>query len=247
MAELTTHYTSLATGDGAFAQMIGNFSIVTVMDATVYDYKDACELVDNTDKTFKKSNAYSAYAALKTDADKKATEDHKYLCKLETLKVANITQEGPTKTVTGGKYANTLVKYGKTARLEMQDALGNAEAIEALCGGLVEYHAAKRDSAHRIGLHIGSDFSGPKTMLLEGFFIDATDGKQVDVAIILYQVNPDSIFNMTQDAEGDATVFDMNGDLLTTEILVGAQGEDGLTEVPHGVFYSIIDPKHKEA
>ena len=63
---------------------------------------------------------------------------------------------------------------------------------------------------------------------------------QVKVAIIFYQFLPDSLFNLTQDAEGDATVFDMNGDLLTTEILVGQKEEN--TPTPHGVFYSIIDP-----
>ena len=79
----------------------------------------------------------------------------------------------------------------------------------------------------------------------DSFFIDRTTGEQVKVAIIFYQFLPDSIFNLTQDAEGDATVFDMNGDLLTTEILVG--NEDGTKNIVHGVFYSIIDPEVKEA
>ena len=58
--------------------------------------------------------------------------------------------------------------------------------------------------------------------------------------IIFYQFLPDSIFNLTQDAEGDATVFDMNGDLLTTDILVG--DEEG-TEVIHGEFYTVLERK----
>lgn len=73
----------------------------------------------------------------------------------------------------------------------------------------------------------------------ESFFIDRETGKQIDVKIIFYQFSPDSIFNLTQDAEGDATVFDMNGDLLTTEILLGTD-EAKNTGVPHGVFYSIL-------
>ena len=56
---------------------------------------------------------------------------------------------------------------------------------------------------------------------------------------MFYQFLPESLFNLTQDAEGDATVFDMNGDLLTTEIQVGKA--DGSTE-SHGVFWSVIDP-----
>ena len=53
---------------------------------------------------------------------------------------------------------------------------------------------------------------------------------------------PDSIFNLTQDAEGDATVFDMNGDLLATEVKIGnTEGKD----ISHGLFYSIVDPEHE--
>ena len=71
----------------------------------------------------------------------------------------------------------------------------------------------------------------------DSFFIDRKTGQQVKVKIIFYQFLPDSIFNLTQDAEGDATVFDMNGDLLTTEILVG---DKDTNQIVHGVFYSII-------
>ena len=76
----------------------------------------------------------------------------------------------------------------------------------------------------------------------DSFFIDRKTGQQVKVKIIFYQFLPDSIFNLTQDAEGDATVFDMNGDLLTTEILVG-DNKESTTGLLHGVFYSIIDEK----
>ena len=34
------------------------------------------------------------------------------------MKMANITIDGPTKTVTGGQYSNPLLKFGKTARIE---------------------------------------------------------------------------------------------------------------------------------
>ena len=47
---------------------------------------------------------------------------------------------------------------------------------------------------------------------------------------------------MTQEAGGDAAVFDFNGDLLMIEIKVGHQGmaaEAGAL-IDHGVFYSII-------
>ena len=206
-----------------FTDMLKKFAIVTVMNAKVY--KEV--------KTQKDDKTY-----MTPEEVIQAAEATKELCTLNTLKIANVTMEGPTKTVTGGQYTNPLVKFGKTARLEMQDALGRANAIEALCGGIVE------DLGGEItGLHFGEDFVGPKMIIGDSFFIDRKSGQQVKVKIIFYQFLPDSIFNLTQDAEGDATVFDMNGDLLTTEILVGrSEGE----EQPHGVFYSIINPEEED-
>lgn len=215
------HYTRLSSSTGSFDAMLAKFGVVTVMDAKIFEYNE---------EKIKGQTAYQIYQ----DFSKQTP-----VCSLDTLKIANVTIDGPTKTITGGKYNNTLLKYGKTARLEMQDALGNAEAIDALCGGLVE-RAGETDPKTKIGLHVGSDFSTPKTIIGDSFFLDE-NGQQVKVGIIFYQFNPDSLFNLTQDAEGDATVFDMNGDLLTTEIMVGK--EDG-EPVSHGVFYSIVDPEH---
>ena len=226
------HYTSLSNSTSTFADMLDHFGIVTVMDAYVFDYDSS---------KINGQNAYEIYQALKgTD---KSNPFSTRLCKLDTLKVANVTVEGPTKSITGGKYANTLLKYGKTATMEIQDALGNAKAIEALCGGLVESCGSSKDEATKIGLHIGSDFSSAKTIIGDTFFIDQKTGQQVKVGIIFYQFLPDSLFNLTQDAEGDATVFDMNGSLLLTDIMVG---NDAGSQVTHGVFYSIINPDHAD-
>ena len=220
--------TRLGGSDASFNQMIQRFGVVTVMNAKVFD---VAELGFN----FVDKDAYGIYNELK-DVETKGVKG--YRCTLDTLKIANVSIEGPSKTVTGGQYSNPLIKFGKSARLEMQDALGNAEAVEALCGGVVEYKEGAAGDI--IGLHNGEDFAGPKCIIGDSFFIDQRTGAQVKVAIIFYQFLPDSLFNLTQDAEGDATVFDMNGDLLTTEILVGQK--EGNTPEPHGVFYSIIDP-----
>ena len=215
---------SKATFDG---MMKNGFGIVTVMNARVFDALDT--------ETLKGKNAYQIY-----DEYKNNTDD--LICTIDTLKIANVTQEGPSKTVTGGQYSNPLIKFGKSARLEIQDALGRAKAIDALCGGVAEYF---KENDEITGLHFGEDFVGAKMIIGDSFFIDRTTGEQVKVAILFYQFLPDSIFNLTQDAEGDATVFDMNGDLLTTEILVG--NEDGTRDIIHGVFYSIINPEKAEA
>lgn len=226
---MANNYTRLGGSDASFNQMIQRFGVVTVMNAKVFD-------VAELGFDFASKDAYGIYNELK-DIETKGVKG--YRCTLDTLKIANVSIEGPSKTVTGGQYSNPLIKFGKSARLEMQDALGNAEAVEALCGGIVEYKEGAAGDI--IGLHNGEDFAGPKCIIGDSFFIDQRTGAQVKVAIIFYQFLPDSLFNLTQDAEGDATVFDMNGDLLTTEILVGQKGETENPK-PHGVFYSIIDP-----
>lgn len=208
--------TRLGGNSASFDSMMKNgFGVVTVMNAKVYDAPEASVLKGLT--------AYEIYERSKT---------MQLLCEIDTFKVANVTEEGPSKTVTGGRYSNPLIKFGKSARLEMQDALGRAAAIDALCGGIME-----TEDLAVVGLHFGEDFVGPKMIVGDSFFIDRKTGQQVKVKIIFYQFLPDSIFNLTQDAEGDATVFDMNGDLLTTEIVVGDKDTNPLV---HGVFYSII-------
>lgn len=174
---------------------------------------------------------------------------------LKYLKTANSTQEGPTKTITGGQNASPLVKYGKTARLEMQDALGNAEALEALTGLTVEYFRTQyagtaslieNDEASDV-LHATTTFAGHKTIIGDTFIIDANTGAQVPAYVIFYDFLSDSLFNLTQDAEGDATVFDMNGDLIETKILIGnlfignTETKGGDTDgIVTGTFYSIM-------
>ena len=213
--------TRLGGNSASFDSMMKNgFGVVTVMNAKVYDAPEASVLKGLT--------AYEIYERSKT---------MQLLCEIDTFKVANVTEEGPSKTVTGGRYSNPLIKFGKSARLEMQDALGRAAAIDALCGGIME-----TEDLAVTGLHFGEDFVGPKMIVGDSFFIDRKTGQQVKVKIIFYQFLPDSIFNLTQDAEGDATVFDMNGDLLTTEIVVGDKDTKPLV---HGVFYSII-PETKD-
>lgn len=210
--------TILESGAALFAQMIKQFGAVTVMNAHIYEIGDY---------DFSAKTAQQIYIDFKTK-EKLAT--------LDTLKMANVTVEGPTKTVTGGQYSNPLIKFGKTARFEMQDALGRADALEAF-GGVVNEYAGELYSSAIQAVHSTEDFTGAKLIMGESFFIDRASGKQVDVILMFYQVLPDSIFNLTQDAEGDASVFDMNGDLLTTTILV--PDKSGVNK-KHGVFYSIL-------
>lgn len=211
-------YVNLSSKTADFDSMMSNgFGIVTVMNAKVYNSQY--------------SGTEDTKLTPKQVIEKYTGEE---ICELKTLKVANVTQEGPNKTVTGGQYSNPLIKFGKSARLEMQDALGNAQAIEALGGATIGYQADKSTIS---ALHFGEEFSGPKTIIGDSFFIDQKSGRQIPVNIIFYNFLPDSIFNLTQDAEGDATVFDMNGDLMTTTVEL----EDFAgNKINSGLFYSIV-------
>jgi len=239
---MSNSYSHLKSDSANFNNMLKNFGVVTVMNAKVFNYTDLIAAFNDqtiTDLTGKKADEI-----LKT---LKGMESSK-LCDLKTLKVANVTLDGPSKTVTGGQYANPLIKFGKTATMEIQDALGNADAIEALGGGLVETFPGHATDGKV--LHIGTDFASAKVILGDSFFIDQKTGQQVSVNIIFYQFLPDSLFNLTQDSEGDATVFDMNGSLLTTDILIGDDTnttEGATTGQVHGVFYSIISPTNVSA
>lgn len=239
------NYSKLGGTGASFEQMIQRFGVVTVMNAKIYELKDGVTVADAFDKQAD---------AIIADAKSGSSKSFNKVCELDTLKIANVTLDGPNKTITGGRYNNTLIKYGKTARLEMQDALGHADAIDRLCGGVAEseyYTASTSEPAHGgwqetvHALHFGEDFSGPLTIIGDTFFIDQKTGAQIHADIIFYQFLPDSLFNLTQDAEGDATVFDMNGDLLVTEIQISdhSSASGDKETVPHGVFYSIVDPK----
>lgn len=240
-------YSILRGATAGFNKMLERFGVVTVMNARIYDTENVM--------------GTTSFDTMKADAIVEKFAQAQPIARLDTLKIANVTIDGPDKTVTGGQYNNPLIKFGKTATIEMQDALGNAWALEALCGGLVEHFAGNDNGVNGTGtdgaitpqdikdkaltsdatlaLHFDESFAGVKTIIGDSFFIDQKSGQQVPVTIIFYQVLPTSIFNLTQDSEGDATVFDMNGDLLTTNIVVGTNGTKA-GNIVHGVFYSIL-------
>ena len=117
---MANYKTNIVGGSTTFANMMEKgFGIVTVMNAKVYNANDAAF------EGFKNKTAYDI-----KDAESSAD----LLCEIKTLKIANVSQEGPTKTVTGGQFSNPLIKFGKSARLEMQDALGRYGVLENLYG-----------------------------------------------------------------------------------------------------------------
>ena len=174
------------------AMLTGGFGVVTVMNAKLYKY----------------SKRYSGSRGTGEDTVVIPTEYYKSTISLDTLKIANLTMEGPTKTITGGQYANPLIKYGKTMTIEMQDALGTKDALVEFMG--CEYVAGR--------LSVTDKFPGAFGLEGETFFIDQQTGEKVTAYVFIPQLLPDAIFNLTQDAEGDATVFDLNGSVCLTRI-----------------------------
>ena len=240
--------TGVDTTAVTFDTMVQNgFGIVTVMNARVFRKPIEVVLGTGSESDFKKADlkTMKAHDIVKGLLEK--TEGTDYI-RLDTLKIANINQEGPSKTITGGQTGSALLKYGKTATIEIQDALGRAEALELLGGATVETfkngtEAAETNSKITAGntkvIHFGDQFGGPKPILGESFFVDQQSGKQVKVYILIYEMLPDAIFNLTQDAEGDATVFDMNGSLNSKEICIGTDGT-AANDTTMNVFYSIL-------
>ena len=218
----------------ALSEIKQGFGIVTVINAKCVSVQAInATLDDKTWDDYCKENLPEdcAKKALTVYNAKKGTDD---ACFIDTLKIANIAVEGPSKTITGGQYANPLIKFGKTATCSMQDALGHPDALKLLAGVEIE------TTNH---MHFTSKFGKPVVIIGETYVIDRESGEQVDVIELIYNFLPDSIISLTQESEGDATVFDLNGSLGATDVLkTAAEGQTPATYY-HGTFYSIIDPE----
>ena len=235
----TKPWSRLTSSTVGFDQRLRGFGVVTVRDADVY--------------TFNPDKCKSLKDFLTALDDKEMTP----LTTLKTLKVANVTVEAGTKTISGGRDNGTIVSVpmGTTARLERQDALGNAEALEARCGAVIEHyddhtgnvitddHSDEAAGTHYDALHISSDHTfGALTIVGKSYFIDKEKGSQVPVKIIFWKFAPDNVFNLTQDAAGDASTFDRNGSLMAIDLTVGSLTADHtkVGEQQLKTFYSII-------
>ena len=128
------NYSKLTSASDSFNNMMQHFAVVTVMEAKVYE--------GPSQETLRAWRGADSDDPMQADAIYESLSALNPICELKTLKIANVTIEGPEKTITGGRYNNPLIKYGKSARLEMQDALGHADAIDRLCGGVAESETA---------------------------------------------------------------------------------------------------------
>lgn len=200
----------------SFQDLMKGFGVATVMNACIY------KLAPGVSYNGKAGCVHRINGGALTPFDFECT--HLYI---DTLKIANLTQEGPTKTITGGQYANPLLKYGKTMTLEMQNALGSAEVLKTFFG-------CNYDEDNGV-LSVTDKFPSPFAIEGETFFIDQKTGQKKKVWIFIPYFIPDGIFNLTQDAESDAAVFDCNGTVGIAKI------KDSKHPNGHDIFYHIAD------
>lgn len=218
-----------------FNDLMNGFGVVTVMNACIYEpvdgytgTTDCCKITE------------TGAAGMSPNKWRKTGES------IDTLKIANITMEGPTKTITGGQYSNPLIKYGKTATMEMQDALGRASTMERFFGcDYVKTDLDAEGGATYGRLSIGDKFPGAFAIEGTTFFINQKTGEKEYVYIFIPQFLPDAILTLTQDAEGDATVFDLNGSVNVTTVAdeEGKASRDIFYEIREKSFF--LDGKEK--
>lgn len=105
----------------------------------------------------------------------------------------------------------------------MQDALGHYDVLKNIYG-------ASTNTAGSI-VAITDRFPSELTIVGTTFVVDQATGAKQPLKIIIPLFLGDGIFNLTQEAEGDVSVFDMNGDILRFEggtAVLGDNDNDGL-------------------
>lgn len=208
--------------------MLRQFGVVTVMDVEAYAAKRY--IVDDATKGIE-AGEWDAKSTFVDESGVKRTP----LFSLKTLKIANINTEGPTKTATGGQNADVLLKYGKTFTIEMQDALGKYEVLKHIYGANDNGSDAK--GADIVAITDG--FPGELTLVGKTFVVDKKTGAKQPIYIVIPFYLGDGIFNLTQDAEGDISVFDMNGNIL--RFSNGSANADQIANDESSVYGKLYD------
>lgn len=139
--------------------------------------------------------------------------------KIESLRISNIEEEGPTKEYKGGKDNKTKIKYGKTYKITMEDVIGSKTIFETLFG-------AKSESN---GFSFGTTYKNTRYQI-EGntFVIDRETGKKQNVKITFYNFLPEEQLSLSLEADGDFATLNMSGEISPSKV-----------EDTEGLVYSI--------
>ena len=197
----------------SFQDLMKGFGVVTVMNACIYKLAGT-----KTYKNYTGCSHQNSRGLIPEDFEC----THLYL---DTLKISNLVSSEAEKTVRGGQNKEVLLQYGRTMTLEMHNALGSAEVLEKFFGCEI----GSRTGA----IYVTNKF--PDAFAIEGdtFFIEQKTGRKVPVKIFIPNFRPNGVLNLTQDAEGDAAVFDCSGVITATNII------DTDHPLGHEVFYLI--------
>ncbi|MFW6029384.1 MAG: hypothetical protein ACOCRO_03940 [Halanaerobiales bacterium] len=122
---------------------------------------------------------------------------------LDSLNISNISIEGPEKEARGGQEAKPLIRYRKTGTLEMEDVIMKADVLEAFM-----------DVDTSNGITITDTFATSLTLVGTTYVIDRETGEKQDVKITFYDFLPNSVFDLTMEAEGDIGMINISGELF---------------------------------
>ena len=129
--------------------------------------------------------------------------------KLDSLTISNITQEGPEKETRGGIHSEPIVRFRKTVRLEMEDVVARVEAFEHLFGANIY-----KEGTDVTGFGITDKFAKMISLKGKTFVVNREDGERQWVEIEFHRFLPDSVFDMTMEAEGDIGMINVAGELF---------------------------------
>ena len=113
---------------------------------------------------------------------------------IECLTISNITQEGPRKEARGGKEAQPCIRYGKTMRLEMEDVIMRTALLEAFFGATV---------VSGTSVAFTDKFATPISLTGVTYVVNKDTGNREEVTITFNSFLPDSVLDITMEAEGD--------------------------------------------
>ena len=146
---------------------------------------------------------------------------------LDTLKISNIKETGPTKTFKAGAFNIPIIRTGKNISIEIQDALGRLDTLKHFFG-LREI----LDSDNNL-YSLYRNNASPCPLALEGELkiVNAKNNQTETIFLFIPFFLPDGNLNITADADNNVGVFDLSGSIFPVKIQYG--------NTIHTEFYSI--------
>jgi len=127
---------------------------------------------------------------------------------LDCLTISNISQEGPRKEARGGINATPCVRYGKTMRLEMEDVVMRAAMLSAFFDAEVDSTTAPTE------ISFSETFAKKIILVGQTYVVDKITGNRQLAYVSFFNFLPDSVLDITMEAEGDIGMVSLAGELF---------------------------------